>query len=83
MDTPPKPSQNTSAAATIPKFFFKASILSGFHPVPQRTELPEEADLVATIPVESEARASLRQPLGPVSPSIDDPLEAIQTVSDE
>ena len=83
MNAPPQLGQNTSAAATIPKFFFKASILSGFHPVPQRTELPDEADLAAAIPVTPEARASLRQPLGPVGPSIDDPLEAIQTVSDE
>ena len=45
-------------------------------------ELPEEADLVAAIPVEPGALASLRQTLGPVGPLIDDPL-GIQTVSDE
>ncbi len=40
-------------------------------------------NLAAAIPVTPEALASLRQTLGPVGPSIDDPLEAIQTVSDE
>jgi hypothetical protein len=51
--------------------------------MPRRTELPEEADLVAAIPVAPGALASLHQPLGPVSPLIDDPLESLQTVSDE
>ncbi len=83
MNTPPKPSQRPTATATIPTFFFNSSLSSGFRLVSRRTELPEEADLVAAIPVEPEALASLRQPLGPVSPLIDDPLESIQTVSDE
>ena len=83
MDTPPKPRQRPTATATTPTFFFNSSLSSGFHLVPRRTELPEEADLVAAIPVEPEALASLRQTLGPVGPLIDDPLKAIQTVSDE
>jgi hypothetical protein len=83
MNTPPKPSQSPIATATIPTFFFNFSLSSGFHLVPRRTELLEEADLVAAIPAKPEARASLRQTLGPVGPLIDDPLEAIQTVSDE
>ena len=83
MNTPPKPSQRPTATATIPTFFFNSSLSSGFRLVPRRTELLEEADLVAAIPAKPEARASLRQALGPVGPLGDDPLEAIQTVSDE
>ena len=83
MDTPPNPSQRPTAATTIPTFFFNSSIPSGFRLVPRRTELPEETDLVAAIPVEPGALASLRQALGPVGPLIDDPQEVIQKVSDE